>query len=67
MHEEDYFKTKAAVISLFLIFLVAFLSFFGPFFLKYSFSDTDWNSIYYPPSLIMVIFLVLMVMEGIYW
>ena len=45
------FQNKAAVISLFLIFLVAFLSFFGPFFLKYSFSDTDWNSIYYPPSL----------------
>ena len=45
------FQNKAAVISLFLIFLVAFLSFFGPFFLKYSFSDTDWNSIYNPPSL----------------
>ena len=45
------FQNKAAVVSLFLIFLVAFLSFFGPFFLKYSFSDTDWNSIYYPPSL----------------
>ena len=45
------FQNKAAVISLFLIFSVAFLSFFGPFFLKYSFSDTDWNSIYYPPSL----------------
>ena len=45
------FQNKAAVASLFLIFLIAFLSFFGPFFLKYSFSDTDWNSIYYPPSL----------------
>ena len=45
------FQNKAAVISLFLIFLIAFLSFFGPFFLKHSFSDTDWNSIYYPPSL----------------
>ena len=45
------FQNKAAVISLFLIFLISFLSFFGPFFLKYSFSDTDWNSIYYPPSL----------------
>ncbi|MEC7960903.1 MAG: ABC transporter permease subunit [Pseudomonadota bacterium] len=45
------FQNKAAVVSLFLIFLVACLSFFGPFFLKYSFSDTDWNSIYYPPSL----------------
>ena len=45
------FQNKAAVISLFLIFLIAVLSFFGPFFLKYSFSDTDWNSIYYPPSL----------------
>ena len=45
------FQNKAAVVSLFLIFLIAFLSFFGPFFLKYSFSYTDWNSIYYPPSL----------------
>ena len=45
------FQNKAADVSLFLIFLIAFLSFFGPFFLKYSFSDTDWNSIYYPPSL----------------
>ena len=45
------FQNKAAVVSLFLIFLIAFLSFFGPFFLKYSFSDTDWYSIYYPPSL----------------
>ena len=45
------FQNKAAVVSLFLIFLIAFLSFFGPFYLKYSFSDTDWNSIYYPPSL----------------
>jgi len=44
------FQNKAAVVSLFLIFLIAFLSFFGPFFLKYGFSDTDWNSIYYPPS-----------------
>ena len=46
------FQNKAAVVSLILLFFVAFLSFFGPFFLKYSFSDTDWNSIYYPPSLI---------------
>ena len=45
------FQNTAAVVSLFLIFSIAFLSFFGPFFLKYSFSDTDWNSIYYPPSL----------------
>ena len=45
------FQNKAAVVSLFLIFLIAFMSFFGPFFLKYSFSDTDWNSIYYHPSL----------------
>tara|TARA_B100000886_G_C20405150_1_gene484406 strand:- start:846 stop:1739 length:894 start_codon:yes stop_codon:yes gene_type:complete len=46
------FQNKAAVVSLILLFFVAFLSFFGPFFLKYSFSDTDWNSIYYPPNLI---------------
>ena len=45
------FKNKAAVVSLILLFFIAFLSFFGPFFLKFSFSDTDWNSIYYPPSL----------------
>ena len=45
------FQNKAAVFSLILLFFIAFLSFFGPFFLKFSFSDTDWNSIYYPPSL----------------
>tara|TARA_Y100001954_G_scaffold74497_1_gene81601 strand:- start:155 stop:1048 length:894 start_codon:yes stop_codon:yes gene_type:complete len=45
------FQNKAAVVSLILLFFIAFLSFFGPFFLKFSFSDTDWNSIYYPPSL----------------
>ena len=45
------FQNKAALISLFLLFFIAFLSFFGPFFLQYNFSDTDWNSIYYPPSL----------------
>ena len=33
------------------LFFISFLSFFGPFFLQYNFSDTDWNSIYYPPSL----------------
>ena len=45
------FQNKAALISLFLLSFIAFLSFFGPFFLQYNFSDTDWNSIYYPPSL----------------
>ena len=45
------FQNKAALISLFLLFFISFLSFFGPFFLQYNFSDTDWNSIYYPPSL----------------
>ena len=45
------FQNKAAVISIILLFFVAFLSFFGPFFLKFSFSDTDWNSIYYPPNI----------------
>ena len=45
------FQNKAALISLFLLFFISFLSFFGPILLQYNFSDTDWNSIYYPPSL----------------
>ena len=61
------FQNKAAVVSLFLIFLIAFLSFFGPFFLKYSLVTLIGIQYITPLVLIMVIFLVLMVMEGIYW
>jgi oligopeptide transport system permease protein len=41
---------KAAVISLFTLIIISIVSVFGPFFLQYNFSDTDWGSIYQPPS-----------------
>ena len=44
------FLNKAAVISLITLALIATVSIFGPFFLQYNFSDTDWGSIYQPPS-----------------
>ena len=44
------FLNKAAVISLFTLIIISIISFFGPFFLQYNFSDTDWGSIYQPPS-----------------
>ena len=44
------FLTKAAVISLFTLIIISIVSVFGPFFLQYNFSDTDWGSIYQPPS-----------------
>ena len=44
------FLNKAAVISLFTLIIISIVSVFGPFFLQYNFSDTDWNSIYQPPS-----------------
>lgn len=45
------FQNKAAVISLFILIFISIISVFGPFFIQYGFSDTDWNSIYQPPSL----------------
>ena len=44
------FLNKAAVISLITLVIIATVSIFGPFFLQYNFSDTDWGSIYQPPS-----------------
>ena len=44
------FLNKAAVISLITLAIIATVSIFGPFFLQYNFSDTDWGSIYQPPS-----------------
>ena len=44
------FLNKAAVISLITLVIIAAVSIFGPFFLQYNFSDTDWGSIYQPPS-----------------
>jgi oligopeptide transport system permease protein len=44
------FLNKAAVISLFTLLIISIVSVFGPFFLQYNFSDTDWGSIYQPPS-----------------
>ena len=45
------FQNKAAVISLFILIFISIISVFGPFFIQYGFIDTDWNSIYQPPSL----------------
>ena len=44
------FLNKAAVISLITLIIIATVSIFGPFFLQYDFSDTDWGSIYQPPN-----------------
>ena len=43
-------KNKASLISLIILSSIALLSIFGPFFLKYDFYETDWNSIYLPPD-----------------
>ena len=45
------FQNKAAVISLLILIFISIISVFGPFFIQYGFIDTDWNSIYQPPSL----------------
>ena len=45
------FQNKAAVISLLILIFISIISVFGPFFIQYGFSDTDWSSIYQPPSL----------------
>lgn len=45
------FQNKAAIISLFILIFISIISVFGPFFIQYGFIDTDWNSIYQPPSL----------------
>ncbi|MEC7830533.1 MAG: ABC transporter permease subunit [Pseudomonadota bacterium] len=43
-------KNKASLISLIILSSIALLSIFGPYFLKYDFYETDWNSIYLPPD-----------------
>ena len=43
-------RNKASLISLIILSSIALLSIFGPFFLKYDFYETDWNSIYLPPD-----------------
>ena len=45
-----FLKNKASLISLIILSSIALLSIFGPFFLKYDFYETDWNSIYLPPD-----------------
>jgi|TARA_B110000238_G_scaffold81055_1_gene89268 oligopeptide transport system permease protein len=45
------FQNKAAIISFFILIFISIISVFGPFFIQYGFIDTDWNSIYQPPSL----------------
>ena len=45
------FQNKAAIISFFILIFISIISVFGPFFIQYGFSDTDWSSIYQPPSL----------------
>ena len=44
-------KNKASLTSLIILSLITLLSVFGPYFLQYDFFETDWNSIYLPPSL----------------
>ena len=44
-------KNKATLISLIILLLITLLSFFGPYFLKYDFYETNWNSIYLAPSI----------------
>ena len=44
-------KNKASLTSLIILSLITLLSVFGPYFLQYDFYETDWNSIYLPPSL----------------
>ena len=36
---------------MFILIFISIISVFGPFFIQYGFSDTDWSSIYQPPSL----------------
>jgi len=44
-------KNKASLTSLIILSLITLLSVFGPYFLQYDFYETDWNSIYLPPSI----------------
>ena len=44
-------KNKASLASLIILLLITLLSIFGPYLLQYDFYETDWNSIYLPPSI----------------
>tara|TARA_B100001996_G_scaffold52428_1_gene37405 strand:- start:521 stop:1420 length:900 start_codon:yes stop_codon:yes gene_type:complete len=43
-------KNKASLSGLLILSIITLLSVFGPYFLKFDFYETDWNSIYLPPN-----------------
>ena len=43
-------KNKASLSGLIVLSVITLLSIFGPYFLKFDFYETDWNSIYLPPN-----------------
>ena len=43
-------KNKASLSGLVILSIITLLSIFGPYFLKFDFYETDWNSIYLPPD-----------------
>src|SRR5690606_1578598 len=43
-------QNKAAIVSLFVIFIIVFLSFVGPYFNEYSYDQTDYDNVYSEPS-----------------
>ncbi len=43
-------KNKASLSGLVILTVITLLSIFGPYFLKFDFYETDWNSIYLPPD-----------------
>ena len=43
-------KNKASLSGLIILSVITLLSIFGPYFLKFDFYETDWNSIYLPPN-----------------
>ena len=43
-------KNKASLSGLIILSVITLLSILGPYFLKFDFYETDWNSIYLPPN-----------------
>ena len=43
-------RNKASLSGLVILSIITLLSIFGPYFLKFDFYETDWNSIYLPPD-----------------
>tara|TARA_B100001250_G_scaffold414443_1_gene452878 strand:+ start:1583 stop:2482 length:900 start_codon:yes stop_codon:yes gene_type:complete len=43
-------RNKASLSGLVILTVITLLSIFGPYFLKFDFYETDWNSIYLPPD-----------------